>query len=151
MPFSTQASLKGKGLCWWPNLIFWENQRFHIPKPRGLFFNVTRWSKSLYQGQHCVSQVGFICICLHVMHVLPVRFGWISHKKQRSAWKYKNMEPNWIFELPMLKPSSRWSKWIHGTHNLKIEWGSYNNLKMLQAVEQDVSESETGRSCFHGS
>jgi hypothetical protein len=50
-----------------------------------------------------------------------------------------------------MKPTSRQSKWIYGTHDVELESGSYGILKMLQAAKPEVSVWETEGSGFHGS
>jgi hypothetical protein len=50
----------------------------------------------------------------------------------------------------MMKPSSRQSKGIYGTHDLELERGSYD-LKMLQAAKPEIPVKEIGGSDFHGS
>jgi hypothetical protein len=52
---------------------------------------------------------------MHIMHVFLGRFGWISLKKQRSAWKDQKMELNWRFEdVPCSKTES------YGMANRKV-------------------------------
>jgi hypothetical protein len=48
------------------------------------------------------------------------------------------MNSNCTFESFMVKPASRWSKWIYGTHNLELGRESYDILKLLQAIKPEV-------------
>jgi hypothetical protein len=50
-----------------------------------------------------------------------------------------------------MKPSSRRSKWIHGTHYLELGQESYAILKMLKAAKLEVPVWKTGWSGFYGS
>jgi hypothetical protein len=45
----------------------------------------------------------------------------ISLKKQKSASNYKMMNSNRKFEASMMNTSSRRSKWIYGTYDLKLK------------------------------
>jgi hypothetical protein len=48
----------------------------------------------------------------------------------------------------MMKPSSRRSIWIYGIHDLELGRGSYDILKMHQAVKLEVPVWETRGSGF---
>jgi hypothetical protein len=61
------------------------------------------------------------------------------------------MNSNLRFEASMMKPSSRRSKWIYGTHDVELGRGSYAILKVLQAEESDVPVWKTRGSDFHRS
>jgi hypothetical protein len=58
---------------------------------------------------------------MHVMHVFPGRFRWIFPKQQRSACKDQKMDANCRFEVTIINPSSRRSKWIYETYKLKLK------------------------------
>jgi hypothetical protein len=47
------------------------------------------------------------------------------------------MKSNWRFEASMMKPSSRRSKWIYEIHDLMLERGSYDILKMLEVIKPE--------------
>jgi hypothetical protein len=95
-----------------------------------------------------ISQVGPCRHIFQVMHVFLEQFCWISLKEQRSASNYKKMNPNWRFEASMMKPSSRRSKWIYGTHDLELRRGNYDILK---TAKPEVPVWETEGSGFHRS
>jgi hypothetical protein len=75
--------------------------------------------------------------CKHVfqvMHVFLGEFGWISLKKQRSAWDDNKMNLNWRFQVSMMKSLSRASKWIYGMHDLELRCECYDSLKTHQLM-----------------
>ena len=94
--------------------------------------NISKWMSTLY-----ISQVGPYSHTFQVIHFFLGQFGWVSLKKQRSASNDKNINSNWRFEASMMKPSSRRSKWIYGTHDLELGRGSYDILKMLQSAKPE--------------
>jgi hypothetical protein len=50
----------------------------------------------------------------------------------------------------MMKPLSRRSKWIYGTHDLELVRGSYDILKMLEAIKPEVLVWKIGECDFYG-
>jgi hypothetical protein len=126
-------------------LLSVDNQIWHSQKSGGSRFS--NWKVQFLQlkdDQNLYIKASVVYLTswtyMHVMHVFPGRYGWISLKKQKkSALKDQMMEPNWRFEVPMMKPSLRWSKRIYETHNWKLRWGSYDRLKMREAAKLKVS------------
>jgi hypothetical protein len=138
----TWNTSRSQPMCWDSNLTFWKNRSVQFPKPKYPIFTVIIWSIFLIGDQlyifHKLDHTGmFFRLCTCFSNNL-VQF----HSRNKEVLQTTRI---WI-QTEVLKPSSRRSKWIYGTHDLKHERGSYDILKRLQAAKTKVSVWETGGS-----
>jgi hypothetical protein len=108
-------------------------------KPEHPFFTVVRWSifpngVKIYIFHKLDHASMFFRLCMCFSENL-VEF----HSRNKEVFSnYNKMNSNQRSEAFMMKPSSRWSKWVYGTHDLELGRGSYGILKMLQAAKPKV-------------